>query len=210
MTTRTTAWRFGLASCPSSLRGGHPCRIRCCRRTPLFLPPWTGSAALGSGTMEMVKVGQVVHAAWPKAVLLERLSNQHSVPVMFRFRILRWLVLTFSVAFAQAQAQKTTSDLPNTPPSSSEQSMDDAWWTGPILAQSAATLPKGHFLIEPYFYDVISGGSHSVGSRAYVLYGLVDRFSVGVIPILGLNGLSSGSSSDVMGLGDVGVSAQFR
>src|SRR4051812_875241 len=140
---------------------------------------------------------------------------------MFRSGILHWVILTFSfvlvLALAQAQAQaqtqtqtqKVETNLPSAPPSS-EQSTDDAWWTGPILAQSAATLPKGHFLIEPYFYDVISGGSHSVGSRAYVLYGLVDRFTVGVIPILGLNGLSSGSSSDVMGLGDVGVSTQFR
>lgn len=32
--------------------------------------------------------------------------------------------------------------------------MDDAWWTGRMLATLAATLPRGHFLIDPYLYDV--------------------------------------------------------
>jgi hypothetical protein len=37
------------------------------------------------------------------------------------------------------------------PPSSLlRQALDNAWWTGPMLAPSAATLPRGHFLIEPY------------------------------------------------------------
>jgi len=31
------------------------------------------------------------------------------------------------------------------------QLLDDAWWTGPMLAPSASTLPQGHFLIEPEF-----------------------------------------------------------
>ena len=38
----------------------------------------------------------------------------------------------------------------------SRQSMDDAWWTGPLLAASASSLPRGHFLVEPYLYDIIS------------------------------------------------------
>ena len=46
------------------------------------------------------------------------------------------------------------------------QSLDDAWWTGPILAASASTLPQGHALIEPYLYDVISNGRYdSEGER---------------------------------------------
>ena len=35
-----------------------------------------------------------------------------------------------------------------------DQSLDDAWWTGPMLAASPNTLPHGHILIEPYFFDV--------------------------------------------------------
>ena len=56
------------------------------------------------------------------------------------------------VGAAGAEAQQEAS-----PPSSVvRQSLDDAWWTGPMLAPSAATLPRGHFLIEPYLYDVIA------------------------------------------------------
>src|SRR5581483_5624708 len=63
------------------------------------------------------------------------------------------------------------------------QSRDDAWWTGPILAAGASTLPPGHALIEPYLYNVMSRGRyddngtrhdgprrHSYGSLTYLLY----------------------------------------
>src|SRR5947209_7429501 len=40
------------------------------------------------------------------------------------------------------------------------QQLNDAWWTGPMLAPSANTLPRGHILIEPYLFDVISQGSY--------------------------------------------------
>ncbi len=40
----------------------------------------------------------------------------------------------------------------------SQQSLDDAWWTGPIIAAGAGTLPQGHALVEPYVYDVIRYG----------------------------------------------------
>ena len=51
-----------------------------------------------------------------------------------------------------------------------KQTLDDAWWTGPILANSAATLPRGHVLIEPYVNDVMTPSSNGFGSTAYVLY----------------------------------------
>src|SRR5580698_5756245 len=38
------------------------------------------------------------------------------------------------------------------------QSRDDAWWTGPMLAASGASLPQGHFLIEPYLFDAATTG----------------------------------------------------
>ena len=56
---------------------------------------------------------------------------------------------------ALASAQESQS-----PPFVPRQSLDDAWWTGPMLAPSAATLPRGHFLIEPYLYDVIVVGHY--------------------------------------------------
>ena len=75
------------------------------------------------------------------------------------------------------------------------QSREDAWWTGPMLAASAASLPQGHALIEPYIFDVVStgridsGGSHHpvpgdqlIGSLTYMLYGVTDRLTLGMIP----------------------------
>ncbi|WP_343230010.1 transporter [Rhodanobacter sp. DHG33] len=90
------------------------------------------------------------------------------------------------------------------------QSLDDAWWTGPMLANSAETLPQGHMLVEPYFYDVTSKGSDAFGSRAYVLYGLTDRLTVGLIPIIGYNRVSNGPSSSGIGFGDQILQAQYR
>lgn len=92
-----------------------------------------------------------------------------------------------------------------------------------MLAPSAATLPRGHFLIEPYLYDVTMQGrfdsdgvrrstphSNGFGSLTYVLYGLTDRVSIGVIPTAGYNEVSSGPSSAGVGLGDVTLQFQYR
>jgi hypothetical protein len=103
------------------------------------------------------------------------------------------------------------------------QSREDAWWTGPILAAGAGTLPKGHFLVEPYLFDVISQGrydndgkrhrserSHSVGSFTYVNYGLTDLLTVGVIPRFGFNDVSNGQDSSGVRVGDLSLQAQYR
>jgi hypothetical protein len=110
------------------------------------------------------------------------------------------------------------------PPSSvARQSMDDAWWTGPMLAPSAATLPRGHILIEPYLFDVTVQGfydrngarqsaphSHGFGSLTYINYGLANRLTVGLIPTAGYNVVSGGPSSSGPGMGDVTLQAQYR
>ncbi len=103
------------------------------------------------------------------------------------------------------------------------QSLDDAWWTGPIVAAGAATLPEGHALIEPYVYDVITRGRydsdgnyrstdtvHSYGSLTYLLYGVTDGFTAGVIPTFGFNDVSNGTDSSGVGVGDVTLQAQWR
>ena len=90
-----------------------------------------------------------------------------------------------------------------------------------MLAPSASTLPRGHFLFEPYFYDVRvqghfdrDGNRHSApdsngfGSLTYVLYGLADRLSLGVIPVAG-HTTGSGSAAGT-GMGDVTLQAQYR
>lgn len=101
------------------------------------------------------------------------------------------------------------------------QSMEDAWWTGPMLANSAATLPRGHFLFEPYLYDVRVHGrydaegsrqstprSNGFGSLTYILYGLTDHTGIGVIPSGGYT-TARGSSSGV-GMGDLTIQLQQR
>lgn len=90
------------------------------------------------------------------------------------------------------------------------QALEDAWWTGPMLAPSAATLPRGHFLIEPYLFDVVAAGSNAFGSLTYVNYGLADRFTIGLIPTAGLTKVSNGPSSSGVGQGDLTTLAQYR
>jgi hypothetical protein len=112
-------------------------------------------------------------------------------------------------ARAIAQTAASSAD-PSTQPSVTTQSMSEAWWTGPMLANSAETLPPGHFLFEPYLYDIRAPGSDSFGSRTYILYGLVDRFSIGMIPTFGYNRMSDGRSSSGIGFGDLTLQAQYR
>lgn len=101
--------------------------------------------------------------------------------------------------------------------------MGDAWWTGPLLAPSANTLPKGHILVEPYLYDVTTQGFYNsngtrisaphengFGSLTYINYGLFNRFTVGLIPVFGYNEVSSGLSSAGIGAGDLNLQAQYR
>lgn len=94
--------------------------------------------------------------------------------------------------------------------SASQQSIHDAWFTGPVFAASASTLPQGHFYAEPYLFDAMSRGASSVGSRTYLIYGLLDRVSVGLIPAFGFNKPASGPSSTRIGVGDVTFTSQYR
>ena len=93
------------------------------------------------------------------------------------------------------------------------QSLDDAWWTGPIIANSAVTLPQGHYLIEPYLYDVISEDAESFGSLTFMLYGATDALTVGLVPVFGYNkvgGGGDGMHSAGPELADSSVLLQYR
>lgn len=103
------------------------------------------------------------------------------------------------------------------------QSLDDAWWTGQILAAGAGTLPQGHTLIEPYLYNVIRHGRYDdngerqstprvrgYGSLTYMLYGVTDKFTAGVIPVFGFNDVSSGKDSSGIQAGDISLQGQYR
>jgi len=107
-------------------------------------------------------------------------------------------------------------------PDAERQALADAWWTGPILAASASTLPTGHVLIEPYLFDVVSHArfddsgdrhpvsrEHYVGSLTYMLYGLTDRVTVGMIPTFAFRHGANGGSSGP-GVGDLQLQGQVR
>jgi hypothetical protein len=129
---------------------------------------------------------------------------------------------TFLVA-QESSAPSSSATSIHVSPSSVRQSMDDAWWTGPLLAPSANTLPQGHVLIEPYLYDVTTQGfynssgtrvsaphANGYGSLTYINYGLANKFTVGLIPTFGYNQVSNGPSSAGVGVGDLTVQAQYR
>jgi hypothetical protein len=133
------------------------------------------------------------------------------------------LAIALPMLTACLAAAQQASSSPSSMPAGYRQSLDDAWWTGPLLAPSANTLPRGHVLIEPYLYDVItegfynaSGSRQSVphgnefGSLTYINYGLANRFTVGVIPVFGYNEVSQGLNSSDVGMGDLNVQAQYR
>ncbi|HEX6784441.1 MAG TPA: hypothetical protein VF098_07295 [Sphingomicrobium sp.] len=85
--------------------------------------------------------------------------------------------------------------------------MKVARWTGPMLASTAETLPRGHFYTEPYFYDVIVAGDHHPGSSGFYQYGLLDNLTVGFQPSFATatNRLDRG-----MAIGDFKLLSQLR
>ncbi len=111
------------------------------------------------------------------------------------------------------------------PPARAEiprQGLDEAWWTGPLLASGASTLPKGHILFEPYLYDAKPYGTFdakgkrrsapdadNIGSSAYMLYGVTDTLTAGFIPHLGYR-RAGGRWSQGIGIGDLTAQAQYR
>ena len=102
------------------------------------------------------------------------------------------------------------------------QSLDDAWWTGPLLAPSAGTLPRGHWLLEPYVFDLMTyghfdrdgrlrsaGAGHGLGNQSYIEYGLVAGFTLGLIPRLGFHESSAGQGSAGLAVGDVTLQGAY-
>jgi Putative MetA-pathway of phenol degradation len=103
-----------------------------------------------------------------------------------------------------------------------EESLEDAWWTGPMLAANAATLPQGHMLLEPYLYDLISNGhfdaaggrhtgpyEHDVGLQGYALYGVTDRLTAGIIPRFSYEEPAGAANSSHIGVGDLTLQAGY-
>jgi len=133
-----------------------------------------------------------------------RLGNDAHVGNMRRI----WLAGALVLASAGAGAQ--------------EEAREDAWWTGPMLAASAATLPAGHVLLEPYLFDEISNGhfdsggarhsgpyEHDLGSLTYMLYGLTDRLTAGLLPRFMYNEPAGAPNSSSVGFGDLTLQAGY-
>jgi hypothetical protein len=134
---------------------------------------------------------------------------------------MRALLLAIAAAIgATAVAQSIASPSPS--PVAREE-LSQAWWTGPLLAPSAGTLPRGHLLVEPYVYDVMGYAtydrhgsivpathSNGFGSLTYLIYGLTDRVAVGATPTFGYTQTSGGPNSNGIGIGDTGLLAQYR
>lgn len=123
-------------------------------------------------------------------------------------------------ALALAAAAVAAADEP--PALAPREALADAWWTGPLLAPNASTFPHGHALVETYVYDVItdghfdgsghrraSAGEHDLGSLTYLIYGLTDRISVGLLPRFGFNEPAGGPNSSSPGIGDFGAQVQY-
>ncbi len=117
------------------------------------------------------------------------------------------LALAFACWPLESPAQ--SADSATTSPSTRQQ-RDDAWWTGPMLAPSPNTLPPGHFLVEPYLYDVRTPNTNGFGSLTYINYGIANNFTVGVIPTFGFTMVSEGTNSSGIGVGDLSLLAQYR
>ncbi|MFC4762047.1 transporter [Dyella koreensis] len=122
--------------------------------------------------------------------------------------VLVWSLLSLSgIASATSPIADSPTDLASSSPT--RQSLDEAWWTGPMMANNAAALPQGHYLIEPYLYDVRSSQGDSFGSLTYMEYGVTDRLTAGVIPTFGYNRPNHGPDSSGVRTGDVSVLAQY-
>jgi Putative MetA-pathway of phenol degradation len=90
---------------------------------------------------------------------------------------------------------------------SSRQSLDEAWWTGPMLAASPKGPGEGHALTETYMYDQVADQSQSLRSYSYLLYGVSDRFTLGLIPIFGFN--EANGNHTKFGISDLTFQAQY-
>ena len=126
----------------------------------------------------------------------------------------------FCVLALIARAVEATAE--DAQPEPARQAIADAWWTGPLLAPSASTFPAGRALIETYVFDVNGtgrydtnrrhapgAGGHELGSLSYLIYGLTDRVSVGLLPTFFYDEPAGAPNSSSPGVGDLGAQLQY-
>ena len=93
---------------------------------------------------------------------------------------------------------------------STETSVPEAWWTGPIIASSGGTVPAGHLLFEPYLFDARTSAGDYRGSLTYILYGVTDRLTLGMIPTFGAAHSKGNGARPPPALNDLTLTAQYR
>jgi len=121
-----------------------------------------------------------------------------------------WIATDTRVKDEPGRSADSPDPRPPTPQASdNREPRSEAWWTGPLLAPNATSMPRGHFLVEPYLYDIIGPHSNGFGSLTYINYGLLDRVTIGLIPTFGYNQVSNAPSSTAPGMGDVTLQVQF-
>jgi hypothetical protein len=100
-------------------------------------------------------------------------------------------------------------------------SLDDAWWNGPLLAIAAGTIAQGTFATGTALLDQITragSGANAVPApglneadfRSALLYGVSDNLNLGLWPVVGLGALPQGQSGSHVELGDWIVEGQYR
>ncbi len=101
------------------------------------------------------------------------------------------------------------------------ESLDDAWWNGPLLAIPAGTIPEGTFAAGAALLDQFShagGGANAVPApglneadfRSALIYGVSDNLNLGLWPLMGLGELPQGQRGSDVELGDWIVEGQYR
>ena len=101
------------------------------------------------------------------------------------------------------------------------ESMDDAWWNGPLLAIPAGTIQEGTFAAGAGLLDQIShagGGANAVPApglneadfRSALIYGVSDNLNLGLWPLVGLGELPPGQGGSNLELGDWIVEGQYK
>lgn len=129
-----------------------------------------------------------------------------------------WAAILYAIGIGASTVAAATSATGAAP----QEALDEAWWTGPLLAPNAGTLPQGHWLLEPYVYDLMPYGhfdqngtlrstsaAHDIGTQGYIEYGLVDRLTLGLIPRIGFHESSAGQDSSGFTVGDTSLQAAF-
>jgi hypothetical protein len=119
-------------------------------------------------------------------------------------------------------SMSAAADEPSTASAAPREALTDAWWTGPLLAPTASTFPKGQALAETYVYDAITdgrfdsngnrhaaAGEHDMGSSTHLIYGLTDRVSVGLLSRFGFNEPAGAPNSSAPGIGDFSAQLQY-